>query len=397
MLSPSKFWINDESSFFDISEPDKTIDIKWNKKVEADYIYMAEAYYHSAEIITIDIISEKHDNSKYDQWFFSAMYLYRQAIELLCKGIVATYFDSKTTKSLFLEYRHNVFDLFKQFISQYEIIIPEAEKDWLVEYLSKLEQIDKNSNLFRYPIKDGILKDYNDNFLDIVDMANGFNQSYAILYKYLDEKYMPLKYSNDIDTSMSTDVLHFASHGIGNCMLYQSIWDDGYYTHIKGFSEVVIILMEKQTIDLWKLFPLLFLLRHAIELSLKQMLHSRTDYCVNKKVQNSIKSTHNLYKKLWKNVKPIVTHYAQGNNYDLEQIDIADKCLLELHTIDTSGFVFRYPTTFDLQHQLNTEQIDYLHSIHWMIGLFNFLEGCSAMLDAAYEYECEMRSNYFEF
>lgn len=94
-------------------------------------------------------------------------------------------------------------------------------------------------------------------------------------------------------------------------------------------------------------------------------------------------------------MKPIVTHYAKGNNYDLEQIDIADKCLLELNTIDTSGFVFRYPTTFDLQHQLKIEQIDYIHTIHWMIGLFNFLDGCSAMLNAAYEFESEMKSYYF--
>ena len=83
-----------------------------------------------------------------------------------------------------------------------------------------------------------------------------------------------------------------------------------------------------------------------------------------------------------------------ASGYDLEQIEIADKCLSELHAIDTKGFVFRYPTTFDLQHQLKFDQLDYLHSIHWMIGLFNFLDGCASMLDNIYEYECEMKANY---
>ena len=131
-----------------------------------------------------------------------------------------------------------------------------------------------------------------------------------------------------------------------------------------------------------------------MELALKQMLHSRTEHSVDPKIQNSIKSTHNLYKKLWKNIKPIISHYANESGYDLEQIEIADKYLQELNSIDTSGFVFRYPTTFDLQHQLKFDRLDYLHTIHWMIGLFNFLDGCASMLDNIYEYECEMKANY---
>ena len=64
MLKSDQFWISKNSSFSDIIDSNNIIKIKWDKNVGTDYIYMAEAYYRSAELITVEILNEEHDNSK---------------------------------------------------------------------------------------------------------------------------------------------------------------------------------------------------------------------------------------------------------------------------------------------------------------------------------------------
>lgn len=105
-----------------------------------------------------------------------------------------------------------------------------GEITWIRSYLTELETIDRESNLFRYPIKDGYLNQYKDDFLDIVDMANSIDQCYSIIFKCVDVKHIPHKYDIGIDLSLKPNVLFFASHGIGNCMLYSSPWDEGEYS-----------------------------------------------------------------------------------------------------------------------------------------------------------------------
>ncbi len=396
MIEPDKYWVSSEKKINDIINAEDVINFCWTKNQSDDYILLSESFYNAAQIIIQAIIDDYRDNSKCDQWFFPAIYLYRQAIELLCKGLLISVVSGSEITGMLTDYKHNIISIFNEFYKKDKNKpLSNDELNWIILYLSDLEKIDKESNLFRYPIKDGMLKEYSNDFLDIVDMANSIDQCFSIIFKCVNSKHIPLKYSNDIDLTIEPKVLYFASHGFGNCMLYSSPWDFGYYTQIKGYSEVAYFLVDKVDKNHWSFLPLAFLVRHAIELALKNLLWSRTEICVDKKTQNSKKRSHIIYKDLWNSTKEMVEYYAKTMGYDLNVVYCADKYLSELSSLDKKGDKFRYPTNYGLQYHLDMKKVDFFQAIHWLISVFNFVDGCVATLDAAYEYECDLRSDCY--
>lgn len=395
MIKPDKYWISAGNKIDDISNAEDVITFDWSGNHSDDYIKLSESFYNAAQVVIAEIVNNYTDNVKCDQWFFPALYLYRQAIELLCKGVLITVVPRKDITEKFTTYKHNIIDLFNEYYNIAKSTqLSNDELVWVRSYLTELETIDRESDLFRYPVKDGYLKQYKDDFLDIVDMANSIDQCYSIIYKCVDAKHVPLKYSTSINLTLKPKVLFFASHGFGNCMLYTSQWDEGYYMHIKGYSNIAFFLLDKLDKNHWSFLPIAFLIRHAIELALKCMLLSRTETNVSEKVQRSKRKSHILYKDLWKSVKDMIEHYAKSMGEDLNVIYLADTYLSELNAIDKKGDKFRYPTNYGLEYHLQLKRIDYYQAIYWLISIFNVVNGCSDMLDAAYDYECDMRSEY---
>ena len=54
------------------------------------------------------------------------------------------------------------------------------------KYLHSLEEVDAKSDFFRFPLEDEFLLNYQNKFLDIVDMANSMLQAYGIIQKCLE-------------------------------------------------------------------------------------------------------------------------------------------------------------------------------------------------------------------
>lgn len=78
----------------------------------------------------------------------------------------------------------------------------------------------------------------------------------------------------------------------------------------------------------------------------------------------------------------------------MDVVSLADTYLSELSKLDKQGDRFRYPTNYGLEYHLQLNKIDYYQAIYWLISIFNFVNGCSDMLDSAYEFECEIRDDY---
>lgn len=55
------------------------------------------------------------------------------------------------------------------------------ETEWLTTYLDSLEEVDKKSDMFRFPFEDDFLSKYRDKFLDNVDVANNLLQAFALV------------------------------------------------------------------------------------------------------------------------------------------------------------------------------------------------------------------------
>lgn len=76
-----------------------------------------------------------------------------------------------------------------------ENYLTEEEEDWLIRYLDSLEEVDKKSDMFRFPFEDEFLSKYRDKFLDNVDVANNMLQGYALVKNALREELLQKKMS----------------------------------------------------------------------------------------------------------------------------------------------------------------------------------------------------------
>jgi len=143
----------------------------------------------------------------------------------------------------------------------------------------------------------------------------------------------------------------------GNCYLWQPITDNGFHVKITGYKEVAdFIFYQCSCIDVKeKLYPLMFILRNSIELCLKRLLYACINNGVTKHIFFSKRRSHLLKKDLWKNVKPVILHYATERSEDLKTIDIIEQEIIELDALDKNGDNFRYPTSYSLEYRIDNK------------------------------------------
>ena len=134
--------------------------------------------------------------------------------------------------------------------------------------------------------------------------------------------------------------------------------------------------------------------RNTIELCLKRLFYSRVEDGVPLKVFNSKRKSHYIKKDLWKNVKPVIVKYANDSGEDLAIVDIVEKLLDEINSLDKNGDNFRYPTSYSLEYRIDNRKMDLSNVYMYLKAIINFLEGCDSMLDAIADYESEMKAEY---
>lgn len=382
------YWVKANRSFYDCNEGTT---ISWKRKYDEDLYQMSKEFLLCAYYATDDIAKEEHNNAKYDMWFLACVYMFRQSLELILKSLV---FRAVRTRHEFevalAEDKHKLTSLWDRYKQSRDVLyISFDERIWLQEYLDNVEVIDKNSTLFRYPFKDDFLKQYNNDFLDICEIGNSFLNAYAILNK----EYKGVSDTSiyEIDTSRNTDFLVFANHGYGNCQLWESPWGDGFHKQVEGYSEVAEFIYEKykQEHNDAYIFPMLFLLRNAIELSLKRLLFAKVINGVEQKWIRKTRNSHSL-KELWTVVNTMVRNYANKHGEDLQYLDYLENGIQELDSIDKNGDVFRYPFDYNLSYRFDGQIIDVDNAFEFMAGIFNILDGCSSMLSDIADCEAEM-------
>jgi hypothetical protein len=130
----------------------------------------------------------------------------------------------------------------------------------------------------------------------------------------------------------SSDAMHLYGHGykLAADMLCQKALDE-YSVHTL-------------------IFPIVFLYRHYVELSLKETLHDASWFVADVMRTNP---THDL-RTLWKNARgilPVVWPEAQP-----AQIDAVEACITEISEHDPRSMAFRYP--FDKEENPHLENLD---------------------------------------
>lgn len=211
---------------------------------------------------------------KYDMWFLPGIYMMRQAIELLLKaGLAVNGSTNSERQQIFIVNKHNVKELYNTFKDRYCIEeLNKAEQIWLETYLDSIELVDSSSDIFRHLFKDEFMHQYGDKALDVWKMSNKLIYCYSTLNKMIFGEWF-----NEVELYIEEDpqFIHLAMTGIKNCYLWDSPWSDGFHRQVTGYSEVATFLFErfKESKDKWLFYLMVFLMRNAIEIGLKRILH----------------------------------------------------------------------------------------------------------------------------
>lgn len=388
-------WPSEDMDFWKINGEKTAITIKWSKNCFEDYKELSYHFYECGYKTFIDVIESEHNNVKSDMWFLTGIFLLRHSLELGLKSLLCRVLPRKRDiQDSFEECCHDVSMLFKKYIDTgRERFLTNEETEWLTIYLDSLEEVDKKSDMFRFLFENDFLSKYRDKFLDNVDVANNLLQAFALVKKCMEKGI--ISEVDKFDQNLKPEFFVFASHGLGNCFLWQKISDKGFHVKITGYTEVIDYIYKNQQIsNKVKLYPLIFMFRNTIELCLKRLFYSRVNDGVPLKVFNSKRKSHYIKKDLWKNVKPVIVKYAIDSGENLAIIDIVEKLLDEIDSIDKNGDNFRYPTSYSLEYRIDNKELDLSNVYTYLKAIINFLEGCNSMLDAIADYESEMEAEY---
>ncbi len=393
----ASLWIlpSADMDFWKINNEEMSVIIKWTRNCFEDYKELAYQFYECGYKTFEDVIKNGYDNIKSDMWFLTGTFLIRHSLELGLKSLLCRVLSRKRDiQDAFEDCCHDVSMLFKKYSDTgRESFLTRDETEWLTEYLESLEEVDKKSDVFRFPFEDDFLIKYRNKFLDNVNVANNLLQAFALVKKCI-EKGIVFE-EDEFDHNLKPEFFVFTSHGLGNCYLWQKISDEGFHVKVTGYTKVIDYIYKNQQIsNKVKLYPLIFMFRNTIELCLKRLFYSRVDNGVPLKIFYSKRKSHYIKKDLWKNVKPVIIKYVNASGEDLAVIDIVEKLLDEINSLDKNGDNFRYPTSYSLEYRIDHKKIDLSNVYTCLKAIINFFEGCDFMLDAIADYESEMKAEY---
>ncbi len=135
--------------------------------------------------------------------------------------------------------------------------------------------------------------------------------------------------------------------------------------------------------------PITYLYRHSLEIQLKEIIQLglRLDLIEkNEKVSETL-GNHVLHK-LWNNARRVIEAFWPRSSLPddaKEDVDHAEKIILEFHKIDMTGQNMRYPRDKKGNHSLKgaPEAVELTQIKNVFKGLYNFLGGCgSGLYDA---------------
>lgn len=376
-------WADHELSIWNTGKNHLLENITWSHVYWKDYLCLATQYQQAGYTVLNEVVQAGHDNFKDDTWFLAGIFMLRQSVELVLKAKVYEVFsEKKKIQEFFKKTKHNLVNILRELKAEDESIISEAEFAWLQKYLSDVEEIDSSSTLFRYPFKLKFLDEYSNKFVQIRNTANTMLLAYDIIFNSLN--YMEKVEIPPVEDFPTPTFFTFTDNGIGNFRL--GGWNvivqsaDDYYGVIQGYTMVSEFLVSVEN-NGKMIFPILFTLRHSLELELKQLASS--DYSEISSLRIDDRS-HKLYNKLWLKLKPIIETmgHATPENDPVENVD---KLIFEFDQLDKKSDFFRYPTEYNQAYHELPKSIDIQNTLECVISAVNFFEGLDGLFDNAAE------------
>jgi hypothetical protein len=405
-------WIKENPDFFRKNKRDELIILKGNSDIKEEFAKYAVMFKKSAHLIT-EHIFEKADTSKLDTYFFSLAYLYRHSLELLLKAIGFKYIlDLENRKDFINETFHNLSSLL-------EAVHPHIEENvlrnydafqWLETFFEDMNDIDKESDSFRYPFGITIERKPFDNqkhygiktffekqtHIDLFNFANKMEIAFEILESYF--------FETDIKDELFKEYKPVFLEEGGD-FYYQSVIGysyskDKFYPYVKAYTESAEYLYECMSKEDGKLndllfIPMCYLYRNAIELAMKEILFEECSFSFQETVRLMNNKKHSILG-LWNSIKSDIIKHAHAPEDD-STLTYVEKYINQLHNIDGQAVKFRYPTDKHMNlHFKKSKKLDIENIVNYFGELATFLSGVCMMMSAHNEWLAEMEANYRE-
>lgn len=271
-------WIHSNIDLLYInSDREDIVCIKNSGSLEMDFFVYANNFFRAGEEVINYLLSDASENcdiKKMDLWYYSMIFLYRHSIELLLKAIIFQEIkDLNKIKASIGEIRHDLYKAFKKIIElkKLELDLDNIENlNWLKKFLGNISNIDKESDMFRYPfdMNKNVLFS-NQTHISLLDTKENFCSAFknicSIYYtgKILNENI------NTVPKMIAEGGSYYQQSVVGYKYRQKSFYP--YYTsyiEVGNFLKDCIIKFKKE----YLFIPMCYLYRNAIELSLKRLI-----------------------------------------------------------------------------------------------------------------------------
>ncbi|WP_458413293.1 hypothetical protein ACNQFZ_21400 [Schinkia sp. CFF1] len=402
-------WVKESPDFFKKNNLEGLIVLKANSDIKQEFTEYALMFKESAHLIT-EHIFKKADIGKLDTYFFSLAYLYRHSLELLLKAIGFKYiFENECRKGFIKETFHNLSSLLEAVHPHIgNNVIRNCEAfQWLETFLEDLNDIDKESDSFRYPFGIKIERDPFDNqkhfgiktfyekqtHINLFAFANKMEIAFEILESYL----LETDIKNDLFKEYKPIFLEEGGDYYYQSVIGYSYNKDKFYPYVKAYTESAEYLYDcmrkNRNLNGLLFIPMCYLYRNAIELSMKEILFEECSYSFQDAVGLINGKKHSILG-LWNSIKSDIIKHAQAPEEDTT-LDNVEKYINQLHNIDGQADKFRYPTDKYMNLYFKTsKKFDIENVANYFGELATFLSGVCAMMSAHNEWLAEMKAEY---
>lgn len=408
-------WIREDVNLFKINcEKHEKIKVITNKPIEDEFFNYANNFKEAASTIAKDALYS-NKIAVLDINFFSLAFLYRHSIELSLKAIGFQYITENEERKKFLnKTRHNLYDIstyISEHIQEYIDIDKEAY-DWMMNIFEDMNDIDKESDSFRYPFsiikketdifnqnkKEFNIKEFFDKqtHINLLDFANKMEIVFDILKSYyLREDNITEKYKEYRPVFLEEGGGYYSQSVIGYGYNRNS-----FYYNIQSYRNGAKVLYNHSSKNLEQrnslFMPLCYLYRNSIELSMKDILFDESSYTYQETLKLLNKNKHKLLS-IWKSIKSDIIKHCCVSKDDKLICDV-ERYISELNNIDGAADKFRYPTDKYMNlHFKRGKSFDVNNVKDFFEYILSFFNSVSSLMSEQNQMLKDMESEYMNY
>lgn len=371
--------------------------------LETDFYVYSQNFYEAAENVIHYLgeeAAENQDIAKLDLWYFAMIYLYRQSLELMLKAsIFQSITDKADRKNVVGSIRHDLKQAYEKLVEIKGLTISDnGNGKWLMDYLSDISRVDKDSDMFRYPFGNNLkaLFDKQTN-ISLVATHNNMNKAFSIIKRIYDKGDILEREIEAYKPHLIIEGGHYYQQSVVGYKYSQHAFHPycSSYKEVGNFLKGVIKSKKKTNLFM----PMCYSYRNAVELELKRLI-VEDSHIENSKALKIVRKKKHSILGLWNSIADEIKEYANTPKNDTTLTD-SQRYIQTFHDFDQSSDLFRYPCNKNMDtYFLGGRNFDIENVASCFEELCNFLDSTDGMLSAVQDYEAETAAemaSYYDY